>query len=193
MNTLKKLPFATAGVVFIVVGAITCIIDKANAFSIAFDPTASRSYPDNYSYVYDLIGNGDSVEQGDTLSLSGLSGVGGQGTRGIFSTLFNVAGFTSTSAQFQALVPFVANEGNLGPAFTIFSNVATTGTVNFSDPRDGIPVNSGTVLGPVSSTPVPEPSGTLGLLAFGALIGGSVLERKREQQKSANVDKSVTQ
>lgn len=188
MNSLN-LPIATAGVAFIVVGVITSITDKANAFSLAFDPMKSQSFPGNYSYVYDLVGSGESVEKGDTLSISGLSGVNGQGTFGMF---FNPGGFTSNSAQFQDIVPFVTTEDNFGPTFTIFSSVATLGPVSFSDTRGGITIDSGTTLGPVSSTSVPEPSDTLGLLTFGAFIGGSVLKRKLKQQKSANADKSVT-
>jgi len=183
MNTLKKLSMATAGVAFIAVGAITGLTDRANAFSIGFDSMKSQFFPGNYNYVYDLIGNGDSVESGDTLSISGLSGVAGYGTKGMS---FNPIGFTSNSAQFQALDSFGTTEGNIGPTFTILSSVTTLGPVTFLDTRGGTTINSGQTLGPVSSTPVPEPSATVGLLTFGTLIGGSVLKRKLKQQKSAN-------
>ncbi|MBV9385885.1 MAG: hypothetical protein JOZ78_05590 [Chroococcidiopsidaceae cyanobacterium CP_BM_ER_R8_30] len=180
MNTLTKFSMRTVKVAFIVVAVVTGITNKAQA--ISFSGSASSAL--NISLLSPNINllpinnlsvalSSDSLPNLTTLSSSGaensptgqsnsLPGSLGANSQGNSSAPFDPTVPISSSAISQAVISAQTSQGNPRP----------------------------TVVPPTD--PVPEPSETLGLLTFGAFIGGSVLKFRLKQQKSAIWDKSLT-
>jgi len=90
-------------------------------------------------------------------------------------------GDTTFPIFMNSLTPFNQETGFQTFSFTI----PTTGTYTLgfgaTDVADNV-VESGLLVDNVKLTPVPEPTSTLGVLAFGAFGGGSLLKRKRQQK-----------
>jgi hypothetical protein len=124
---------------------------------------------------------------GQTVTISGLSGVTGASVGGVLASAFTVESFTPTSATFQmdetgctgaqAGRPCeITVTGNSTGDFIVDSTVDTLGMVDWSAQTENQGALSGTVEGPVGSVPAPEPS-SLGLILLG--IGLVFVLRKR--------------
>ena len=144
-----------------------------------------------YTYGLDVTSYSLSFGMGQTLTLSGLSGVTGASVSGILaSSGWTVESFTSSSVTFVqsefGLAGFQSGSQGVATfgAFTVDSSVLTLGTVEYSgqgytssSPTANLtPADlSGTVQGPVST---PEPS-SLFLLIGGLATLGLVALRSR--------------
>jgi PEP-CTERM motif len=125
-----------------------------------------------YDYGLTLnAGEAVSFDQGQTITLSGLSGVTGASVSN-FPIGFSVGSFTPTSVVFAAIADEGLGNANSTPitvgTLVVDSSVLTTGTVDFSMATANEGTVAGTAQGPVSAA-VPEPAS---LTLFGtALLG----------------------
>jgi hypothetical protein len=133
-------------------------------------------------YDYDLtVNSGEAVYflQGQTITLSGLSGVTGASVSNVLGISFTVSSVSSTSVEFaQTLAPSSGFGGPGTYGTLVVDSTAPTGTVDYSidystmtTPGGGlIPATiSGTVDGPVAAA-VPEPATwAMALLGFAGL------------------------
>ena len=138
-----------------------------------------------YDYVVTITpGETLSLQFGDTITLSGLSGVTGA------STIFNpalcfvsVSTFTSSSVVFEEDNGCVADNGTAFPiaatgTLVVDSSVLTTGPVNFAMETGNEGTVTGSTIGPVST--VPEPPS---LILLEAVMMGLVASRHRFAKK----------
>jgi PEP-CTERM motif len=130
--------------------------------------------------VYDygmLVSSGESVtfHAGDSIVLSGLSGVTGASVSAVMLASGFTASFTSTSATFTEMTGFATDFVGLGTyqSLVVDSSVLTTGTVNYNIQNNTF---TGTVDGPVAA--VPEPS-TWAMMILGFLGIGYVAYRRK--------------
>jgi PEP-CTERM motif len=131
-----------------------------------------------YDYGLTLPGNSSfTLFVGDLVSFTGLSGV--TGAVALDST-FNVDSFTATMATFKQAHQANFSAGALPFTFIeweIDSSVLTLGTINWSIAEASGGTLSGTMQGPVATTPEP---GTSSLMLIG--VGLVFLVRKRIAQ-----------
>ena len=183
MNTLKNFSMATARVVFVVVAVFTGVTNKAQA--ISFSGSASSAL--NISLLSPSINllpssnisvalSSDSLPNLTTPSSSGA----GNNPTGQNNSLPDLS---SASTQANSSVP----SDPTTPISSLSSSTIPQAVISALDSQSNL---RPTVVPPTD--PVPEPSETLGLLTFGAFIGGSVLKFRLKQQKSAIWDKSLT-
>lgn len=120
---------------------------------------------------------------GQTVTLSGLSGVTGASVGGALASAFTVEGFTPTSVTFQMDLTDCSQSGAgagrpceisvsglITGDFDVDSTVNTGGTIDWSAQTFNPGALSGTAEGPVGSVPAPEPSSLLLLLAGAGLL-----------------------
>jgi hypothetical protein len=146
----------------------------------------------------DNLGNGNATE-GSAIRQTFLAEAGdiltfdwnfltNEGTSSFFNDFSFVSlavlselGDTTFPIFMNSLTPFGQETGFQTFSFTI----PTTGTYTLgfgaTDVADNI-VASGLLVDNVKLTPVPEPTSTLGVLAFGAFGASSLLKRKRQQK-----------
>jgi hypothetical protein len=159
---LRKLAF-TGLVAFAAVTA-----KPSNGLASMITLTSSGSGVFDYGLT---LGAGETVSfiPGQTITLSGLSGVTGASVNSELSFSFTETSFTPTSVVFTSSAEFSFSNVGASSPFTfgtlvVDSSVLTLGTVDFSMETN----NEGTVQGPVSAA-VPEPAS---LTLFGtALLG----------------------
>jgi hypothetical protein len=151
---------------------VVMVVLAASQWGFASSITLISSSGGVYDYGL-AVAAGESVgfAAGNTITLSGLSGVTGASTSGSFS------GFTSSFTPSSAVFTETAFRGGFGPGsfgtLAVDSSVLTVGTVDFSMQTsgfDGIPSEdtvTGTTQGPVAAK-VPE-------LASLVLLGTALL------------------
>jgi len=191
MSKIKTLRFGLAAVLVLLGSASPA---WCNSASIVVDPD-SPSPPGQFWYSLEVVG-GITFNTGDYIFFSGLSGVTNafantclngppevcqvDADAELANAFFNNASSTSTTATFGfAPSPYCAcstsytfpdDQGSPYGTFVIDPPADTIGLVNWAIVQDGVTTYSGTVEGPVASTPEP---GTIGLtlLGFGLLLG----------------------
>jgi hypothetical protein len=121
---------------------------------------------------------------GQTIVLSGLSGVTGASVSDTVAAWGFTESFTPTSVTFRAgeNVTFSSGAGEIFGTFVVGSSVLTTGAVNYSFETNNMGDFTGTVYGPVAA--VPEPS-TWAMMILGFLGVGFLAYRKKSNLRFA--------
>jgi hypothetical protein len=165
---------ACAGLLAGLIGAAT-----ATEAGLAATPTIELTSSGGGVYDYTFVGV-DGIEtrflNGQTITLSGLSGVTGASVSGE-AVMFFSASFTSTSAVFTLTCCGSSGFGDVSvDGFEVSSSVLTTGPVDYTMVTDNPGILAGTIEGPVAAS-APEPS-TWAMMLLGFAGLGYVGTRK---------------
>jgi hypothetical protein len=165
-RTLSKIAWA---IIATVLGTVSAA--RGDSFSV----TLTSSGGGVYDYGITLpAGSSVQFSGSDSITISGMSEVTGASTTGLLgvfgwsalsfdstSVTFSISGFNSDLSNFQLNAPFTWGD-------FVVDSTAPLGTVSWSG-NDDAGTFSGTVGGPVATTP--EPSSLFMLLASIALLG----------------------
>jgi hypothetical protein len=166
---------ACAGLLAGLIGAAT-----ATEAGLAATPTVELTSSGGGVYDYTFVGV-DGIDtrflNGQTITLSGLSGVTGASVSGEAAMFFSSSSFTSTSAVFTQTCCGTAGFGDVPiDGFEVSSSVLTTGAVAYTMVTENPGILAGTVEGPVAAA-APEPS-TWAMMLLGFAGLGYVGTRK---------------
>jgi hypothetical protein len=160
--------------------AALALLSAGSQSCLANSITLTSSSNGVYDYGLTVTNLLDVFDKGQTISLSGLSGVTGASVAGVLAADgFKVSSFTSTSVVYAETLPVALLPGPFTwGSLVVDSSMVTQGTIDFGMQTANNGTISGTTRGPVATVATTEAGSTLlylGIMLAILLVGSRYL------------------